>query len=164
MKPLALLLFSVSHFLIFSTVTADELKNLTEAYEREKLRVLSPVERKYTDALNALLQRYTQAGRLKEANSVQSIIDARGGGGLGDWLREEDTKWNWQSGGTLTLYKNQKANHSQWKKPGKWIRVRPDTLEMTNGVGRVFTIKFHNRNSATVIGPDNSATVLKRKI
>ena len=143
-----------------ATVRSNELETLTESYEREKARVLAPVEAKYQKALEDLLLKYTKAGRLDEATAVQVLLADRNNEGGGDWLRTADTEWRWDSGGVLTLQKNLRALHTKWPKPGKWTRTAEDTIEMIDGYDRKFTVKFKNRGAAAVIGPDGSTTLI----
>jgi hypothetical protein len=158
LKTLAVTLtFTVSSC---SPLFSTELDALTDSYEREKARVLAPVESGYDRALKELLLKYTKAGRLAEANTVQALLDDRNNGGGGDWLRTADTRWKWDSGGELTLQKNQRALHTKWPKPGKWTRTSEDTIEMIDGYDRKFTIKFKDKKAAAVIGPDGSTTLI----
>lgn len=143
-----------------ATVLSNELETLSQAYEREKARVLAPVELKYQKALEELLLKYTKAGRLNEATAVQALLADRNNEGGGDWLRTADTKWKWNSGGVLTLQKNLRALHTKWPKPGKWTRTGEDTIEMIDGYDRKFTVKFKDRKAAAVIGPDGSTTLI----
>lgn len=158
----ALLTIAAILSLSFSISMANELETLTGSYEREKERVLAPVELKYDKALNELLLKYTKAGRLAEANAVKALIQDRGNGANGDWLRTEDTRWKWESGGRLTLQKNRRALHTKWRGPGKWTRTSEDTIELIDFVDRKFIIKFKDRKAAAVIGPDGSTTLITR--
>lgn len=152
----AILLFS------FSISIANELEALSDSHEREKARILAPVELKYDRALSELLQKLTKAGRLEEAIAVKNLIEDRSNGADGDWLRTEDTKWKWGSGGQLTLQKNRRALHSKWRGPGKWTRVSEDTVELIGFGDRKFTLKFRDKTSAAVIGPDGATTLITR--
>ncbi len=139
---------------------SSELETLTAGYEREKARVLAPVELKYDAALRELKLKYTQAGRLEEAIAVTEILESRSSEEGGDWLRDADTLWKWQSGGQFTLQKNQRALHTSWKKPGKWSRIDEDTIEVIDDRDRKYTITFKDRKSAEVSAQHGGGTMI----
>lgn len=85
MKNTILRLILIFPVWTFCLSNANDLEVLTDAYEREKARVLAPVELKYDRALKELLLKFTQAGRLDEANAVQALIEDRNNGAGGDF-------------------------------------------------------------------------------
>ena len=155
MKPIVLL-FAVSILSAGSSFSDEEgelpdrLQSLVDSYDREKRRVLEPVNRKFDAALLELREQFTKAGRLEDAVATDKIIAAR---------KEEDapkkevrkstTRWKWGSGGTLTLEAGGKAMHSSWTEPGTW-KDNPDGTVTLTSQYNVSIITFAEDGSGTV--------------
>jgi hypothetical protein len=54
----------------------NEIQKLNESYEREIARVLPPIQEKYIQALEQLLEKYTKAGLLEEAMQTKKQIES----------------------------------------------------------------------------------------
>ena len=141
-----------SCFLLICISTASfagDLETLIQSYEREKARVLAPVEQKYEQALEELKLKYTKAGQLDEAVAVAAILNERKGLRSGDWLRKAKTTWKWHSGGQLDILPNGESAHSKWKARGTWKRLDETSIQIINDREQMFTVVFNEeQNSA----------------
>ena len=134
-----------------AVLTADSperLRTLVEGYERERARVLDPLERKFDEALLDLQRQFTKAGRLEDAVAVAAIIEARTND-QDSGPHWKDTRWKWGSGGILELKRNGDTTHTEWSRPGEWEERDDGTLKLVSQHGGS-TIKFTDEKSGTV--------------
>ena len=143
---------------------SPEVKQLVDAYEREKARVLAPLNSNFDRALSDLKASYVKAGNLNGALAVDAFIKKRATrekeAEEGDDASEkpEDTRWKWGSGGELVIYANGTARHSSWERAGIWER-RPDgSLEMLSQTG-LHVIEFLADGTAIVKGKVRDTTL-----
>jgi len=153
---------------ITSSIFADEpsaegprqLQSLVESYEREKARVLGPLDRKFDAALLEMQRQFTKAGRLEDALTVNKMIESRGGKSASkpSW---RDTRWKWGSGGVLELKRNGDATHTDWSKFGEWEVLDDGTLKLVSQHGES-TIAFSDEKSGIVTSARGGQTTLTR--
>ena len=72
---ISLFAFSPS-YIADETVQPQEIQKLNESYAREIARVLPPIQEKYIEALERLLENYTKAGSLDEALQTKKQIES----------------------------------------------------------------------------------------
>ncbi len=134
-----------------------KLEVLIQSYEREKERVLKPVERKYDSTLKELQMEFRKAGRLEDVLAVQKVIDSRIP--KEETLQWSDTKWKWGSGGVLHLKADGSAMHTKWSKPGTWKEMRDGTITLISEFS-VSTIRFTDKKTGTVSAAEGRSTTL----
>ena len=138
-------------------VTSPPVQALVEAYEREKDRVLAPLDSNFEKALSELKVSYTQAGNLNGALAADALIKARVRGDSvvekadGESKEKKATRWKWGSGGELTINANGTAKHSSWKRSAIWEQQPDGSLVMMSETGR-HTIEFLADGTALVKG------------
>jgi hypothetical protein len=135
-----------------------KLEVLIQSYEREKERVLKPVERTYDSTLKELQMEYTKAGRLEDAVAVQKVIDSRIPTSDPDF---DNTFWEFRNKshlGNLEFLPGGKIKSSEY--PGSlWARIDKDTIrfeyladEKTGIAGGHVTFKFDDANRTRMTG------------
>ncbi len=121
--------------------TPPELMRLQEQRDRK----IEEIDRVYLRELEALKTKLTKQGDLENANIVNDIIQSIAA------EREEEmpdakgiTRWEWGSGGILTLRPNGVATHTLWKQPGKWRREADGSIRLENSAALSFRIIFED--------------------
>jgi hypothetical protein len=120
--------------------TPPELKRLQEQRDRK----IEEIDRVYLRELETLKIRYTKQGDLESANLVNDIIQSMITD-KADKLPDtgEVTRWEWGSGGILTLSPEGVARHTGWNQPGKWRRESDGSIRLETG-SRAFRIVFED--------------------
>tara|TARA_R110002096_G_scaffold39227_4_gene107497 strand:+ start:1253 stop:1771 length:519 start_codon:yes stop_codon:yes gene_type:complete len=144
----ALITLSVTPIHADEEIIPQRLQVLLDGYEREKERVLNPVERKLDTALVALRNQYTTAGRLQDALAVRDLIASREAESA-EKKPTPDTLWRWGSGGELQLNGDGKAKHTSWDEWGSWKLQKDGSILLTSQYGDS-TIKFTDENTGVV--------------
>ena len=143
---------------ILSEELPTELDVLVTAYERETRRVMEPIERKYTDALYQLKERYTKAGRLADALVVDELIKKRSGLEV-----VKDTRWKWGGGGELTLKADGVAAHTRWTQPGSWKKLKNGNISLLSHSKVSHIIEFLDDGTGVVTAAGGSTTITPLK-
>lgn len=143
---------------------SPELQSLIESYERDKARVLAPIDQKFDRDLEQLKVRFTQLGKLEEAVAVMELIEARkakGGESGNGTLPDESTTWDWDSRGELVIHQNGTCKHSSWRKPGVWKKVE-DNVIVIDAETSSFTVKFSDKDTASVSAANGKTIKITR--
>ena len=147
------------------------LQKMIDTYERERARLLTPVEAKYTQALEQLKVQLTKSGDIKGVVEVKALLAARRGESVDEADKDEEnedsklkianTKWKWgETSGILELKHNGVANHTSWgSAPGHWERVTDDIVKMTSP-GTTFIVHFLPNGTAIVTSAVGSSVTL----
>ncbi|MDF1738176.1 MAG: hypothetical protein P1U86_03365 [Verrucomicrobiales bacterium] len=140
----------------------QRLQVLLDSYEREKERVLKPLERKLDTALVDLRDQFTKAGRLQDALAVNNLISSRGAEHEAN-KPPEDTRWRWGSGGELMLKGDGTAKHTSWDKWGTWNRQKDGAILLTSQYGDS-TIRFTDENTGVVSSHKSGGSTALTKV
>lgn len=148
-----------------------ELEKLKETYQAEMARVTEPTNRRYAEALTRLQENYQRAGQADKALAVKAELDdfieqhKKGKTRLND-KDLDGSLWQWGSGGTLTLHRQNKAEHTAWGKPGVWKRIEDLKILVTKPDGGTFTVVFTDGTltSGSVTSDTGTKTTLTRMV
>lgn len=152
-------------FPVLAEVPAEAQK-LVEIRERE----INRINLAYLQKLDALLVDYRAKGDSEAVQAVEALIAeaeegkpaAKDGEEIAE--AEETTRWDWGSGGVLTLQAGGKAKHSGWRKSGTWNKEPDGSLQILSDAGKVFKIVFVDERVAKVVSLDGKgSTTITRK-
>lgn len=146
-----------------------ELEKLRESYQTEIARLTEPTTRRYAEALTRLQENYKRAGQLDKALAVKAELEDLVAQHNKSKTRLSDkdlegSLWQWGSGGTLTLLRQNKAEHTAWGRPGVWKRVEDLKVLVTKPDGGTFTVVFTDGTltSGAVTSDTGTKTTLTR--
>jgi hypothetical protein len=155
---------TVAIFTLFlSVLQADEmpLPELARLQEQRAIKI-AEIDRIYIGQLEKLKSKYMKQSELESANLVNEIIEL-----MNSPLQEigkKTTRWEWGSGGILTLRPNGVATHTIWKGLGRWQRNDDGSILLKSDPegGKVFKIVFENGvGNVTLPGKEGSKTTIK---
>lgn len=148
-----------------------ELEKLKENYQAEITRVTEPTKRRYAEALTRLQENYQRAGQTDKAQAVKAELDdlIEQHNKAKTRLNDKDldgSLWQWGSGGTLTLHRQNKAEHTAWGRPGVWKRIEDLKVLVTKPDGGTFTVVFTDGTltSGSVTSDTGTKTTLTRMV
>lgn len=138
----------------------SELESLRAGWQEARKRALDTVDRKYLTALESLKSRLTKAGNLdaavsvgKEIESVSLLFAEADMGG-----KRIDSRWQWGSGGTLTLLSDGKARHSSWSGYGSWAKLKNGNLVIQSDNGTAFFAVIDSAGNGKIRSLDGGGT------
>jgi hypothetical protein len=138
--------------------TPPELKRIQEQRDRK----IEEIDRIYLRELEVLKIRYTKQGDLESANLVNDIIQSLGSEEV-DELPDDGktTRWEWGSGGILTLRPSGIATHTLWKQQGKWQREADGSIRLENDGALAFRIVFEEEIGRVTALRGGATTTIK---
>ena len=131
-----------------------------EALLAQRSRKIDEINRVYREELEKIKLKYTKLGNLAAANLVDSLIKQIEGDKLTKKNIEKDTRWIWGSGGELVLKRDGSATHTQWNRPGSWMRKDDHTILLDGPFGSI-RITFKDEIGTAVHVATGNVTTLK---
>lgn len=156
MKPFLTILRSC---ILLSCAFGDDLPFELKRLNEQRDRKIAEINRIYKQQLEELKTKYTKEGNLDAANQVVSILDQLDPAAE----PEEETRWEWGSGGELVLRPNGVATHTIWKRNGKWRRGDDGLIRLESDSGKAFTIRIEGDLGHVLGLRDGKRTIIKRK-
>jgi len=150
-------------FLSVLQANGEPLPELARLQEQRAIKIAG-IDRIYLGELEKLKSKYMKQGELENANVVNEIIESMKPVDPLEDIGKNTTRWEWGSGGFLTLRPNGVATHTIWKGPGRWQRNDDGSilLESDPRGGKAFKIVFKNGvGKVTVAGKAGSGTTIK---
>jgi hypothetical protein len=164
MKTIAILMLMAAAA-VAGDVPAEAAK-LVEIRERE----INKINVAYLQKLDALLVDYRAKGNTEAVKVVEGLIAEVEDGNPSAMGKEEEpeeeetTRWDWGSGGVLTLQSGGKAKHSGWRRSGTWKKEADGGLQVLSDDGKVFKIVFVDDRVGKVVSLDGKgSTTITRK-
>ncbi|RYD34752.1 MAG: hypothetical protein EOP87_08620 [Verrucomicrobiaceae bacterium] len=172
MKPLILFLTSIGAGAVLAqSQFQSELEQLTAQRDKALATAADPIDRKYREALEALLKKAMQASELDGALKIREALEAAGpsaagnGDPFGDDIAPmiEGTKWLWpiefaantpESIRWISFEPDKVVRHGWYPQSATWRLVKPGVIELTQHGKEefVWTVEFSSDyKRATVI-------------